>query len=577
MLFAALAVDYDGTLARHGRVADGTVEAVKRVKDRGKKLILVTGRQLSELEFLFDRLALFDVVVAENGALLHFPTTGSSRALSPEPPKELVGLLRAYAVDPLWIGRGVVATWAPNEEKVLRAVRELGLEWNIAFNKGAVMCLPSGVNKASGLKEALAEFKLSPLNAIGIGDAENDHAFLEICGCSAAVENAIDSLKAKVDMVMPRDHGEGVVDLIETWLDQPASPAFQLPRYGVELGRDGDEQSILLGPAGGAVLAAGQSGGGKSRIAAGLIERISARGYQMLILDPEGEHGDVVDAACVGSPERPPAPDEVVELLDNPEANLVLNLLGVDVVDRPAFLYDLLGRVTSLRAERGRPHWLIIDEAHHFLPANTDASALAVPAQMVGAVLITVDPKAVSSAALQSVQSVIAVGPGAGDTIRDYCSALDLQTPDISVDPPGRQEALFWRRSADASPVLLHVTAPIREHKRHTRKYVEGRLSDERSFYFRGPDAKLNLRASNLMAFLELAEGVDAETWLHHLRRGDYSSWFDGVIGDADLAREARAVEADGRDAETTKRAIGDAIRRRYTGHASDRPSQAGR
>ena len=67
---------------------------------------------------------------------------------------------------------------------------------------------------------------------------------------------------------------------------------------------------------------------------------------------------------------------------------------------------------------------------------------------------------------------------------------------------------------------------------------MEGELSKETSFYFRGPEEKLNLRAQNLMVFLQLAQGVDDATWLHHLHQGDYAHWFRTAIKDTDLAEE---------------------------------------
>ena len=60
---------------------------------------------------------------------------------------------------------------------MLETIRDLGLEFQITFNKGAVMVLPAGVNKASGLAAAIGELGLSPLKVVGVGDAENDHAF----------------------------------------------------------------------------------------------------------------------------------------------------------------------------------------------------------------------------------------------------------------------------------------------------------------------------------------------------------------------------------------------------------------
>src|SRR5215469_8807622 len=172
MYFIALATDYDGTLAQHGRVDEPTIAALERLKASGRRLLLVTGRQLEDLKRVFDRLDLFDVVVAENGSLLYFPAAQEERLVAAVPPPELVKALQARGIQPLSVGRGIIATWHPNETTVLDCIRDLGLEWQIIFNKGAVMVLPPGVNKASGLTATLDALELSPLNVIAVGDAE---------------------------------------------------------------------------------------------------------------------------------------------------------------------------------------------------------------------------------------------------------------------------------------------------------------------------------------------------------------------------------------------------------------------
>src|SRR5690606_33251436 len=107
--------------------------------------------------------------------------------------------------------------------------------------------------------------------------------------------------------------------------------------------------------------------------------------------------------------------------------------------------------------------------------------------------------------------------------------------------PPG--QALVWDRRSDRPPFVLSIAPSRTERRRHTRKYAEGALPPDRSFYFRGPAERLNLRAQNLVMFLQLAEGVDDETWDYHLRRGDYSEWVAGSIKDEELAAEIEAVE----------------------------------
>ena len=214
MFFVALAVDYDGTLARDGRVDSATIDALEKVKNSGRKLILVTGRDLTDLRRVFADIAIFDLVVAENGGLLFDPAQKKEDPLAPAPQHQFVEALRARNVSPLSVGRSIVATWEPNETVVLEAIRDLGLELHIIFNKGAVMILPADVSKASGLREALKRMGLSPYNIVGIGDAENDQAFLKTCGCAVAVSNALQSVKENVDFVVG-DHGAGVVELAE--------------------------------------------------------------------------------------------------------------------------------------------------------------------------------------------------------------------------------------------------------------------------------------------------------------------------------------------------------------------------
>jgi haloacid dehalogenase-like hydrolase len=151
LYFLALAADYDGTLAHDGVVDPDTVAAIRRLKTSGRRLILVTGRELPDLQRAFPELAGCDLIVAENGALLYEPGTGHETVLAPAPPEAFVARLRERGVHPLSVGRSIVASWEPMQDVVLETIREFGLELQIVFNKGAVMVLPSGVNKASGL------------------------------------------------------------------------------------------------------------------------------------------------------------------------------------------------------------------------------------------------------------------------------------------------------------------------------------------------------------------------------------------------------------------------------------------
>jgi hydroxymethylpyrimidine pyrophosphatase-like HAD family hydrolase len=218
MHYLALATDYDGTIADDGVVDEPTLAALERLRGGARRLILVTGRDLTNLQRVMPRLDLFDLVVAENGALLYDPANHEVQALGDAPPPAFVERLRELGVAPLWLGRVIVATWGPNEGKVLSAIHDLGLNLQITFNNGAVMVLPVGVTKASGLRGALAQLGLSPLNCIGVGDAENDLAFLDVCGLSVAVANALPSVKERAAFVTTGTRGAGVAELIDQLL-----------------------------------------------------------------------------------------------------------------------------------------------------------------------------------------------------------------------------------------------------------------------------------------------------------------------------------------------------------------------
>lgn len=222
MRYLALATDYDGTLAHDGEIDAATVAAIERYRASGGCAILVTGRELPDLRQVLPALGLFDRIVAENGGLLYDPSTDRERMLAAPSDARLVELLRARGVSPLSVGRTIVATLEPHEHVALEAIHELGLELQVVFNKGAVMVLPSGVNKATGLRAALDELGLPRDRVVGIGDAENDHALLDSCALSVAVANAIPALKAHAHLVTTGARGFGVQELIDRLLQDAA-------------------------------------------------------------------------------------------------------------------------------------------------------------------------------------------------------------------------------------------------------------------------------------------------------------------------------------------------------------------
>jgi hydroxymethylpyrimidine pyrophosphatase-like HAD family hydrolase len=217
MCYYALATDYDGTLATHGRVDEKTIAALERLLASGRKLLLVTGRRRPDIECVFPQHTLFHRVIAENGALVYDPATGRERLLCEPVPGEFVAVLQEQGI-PIAVGRAIVGTTEAHHIKVQELAEQAGLRFEMTLNKGNLMLLPLGVTKATGLNQALKELGLSPRRVIGIGDAENDADLLAACGYGVAVANALPAIKLQAHLVTAGTHGAGVVEVIDAML-----------------------------------------------------------------------------------------------------------------------------------------------------------------------------------------------------------------------------------------------------------------------------------------------------------------------------------------------------------------------
>lgn len=211
----ALASDYDSTLAFEGKVAPQTLDALARLKASGRKLLLVTGRELDDLLAIVPEIHLFHCAVVENGAALYWPSSQRIELLAPPPPKPMLENLRRRGVQPLCVGRSIVATTQQHYDTVQKIIVEMGLAMEIIFNRDSLMMLPAGVNKATGFAKALEQAGVPADQVVGVGDAENDEDFLKLCGIPVAVANAIPKIKQVVHMVTQQEYGLGVVELIE--------------------------------------------------------------------------------------------------------------------------------------------------------------------------------------------------------------------------------------------------------------------------------------------------------------------------------------------------------------------------
>lgn len=224
MVRAALITDYDGTIAHDGVVDEAALAALERLRAAGWCLVLVTGRELGDVQRLMPRLDVFDRVVAENGAVLHTPATGATRLLASPPGPGLAAALAAAGVQPVQCGQVTVATWASHEAQVLSVLATLDLPWRVVHNKGGLMALPPGVDKRSGTLAALLELGVPSARCVGLGDAENDLDLLAACGLPVAVANALPVVKQAAALVLRAERSAGIAELVEHLLQEGPNP-----------------------------------------------------------------------------------------------------------------------------------------------------------------------------------------------------------------------------------------------------------------------------------------------------------------------------------------------------------------
>jgi len=565
MRFHVFATDYDGTLSPYEMVTPDTIESLRKLKSSGRKLVLVTGRQIKDLINLFPEHILFDRIVAENGAILYSPATLEEKVLGNQPPESFIDRLRELKVIPLEIGRVIVATWQPNQTIVLEAIKEAGLEHQVIFNKGAVMILPPGINKSSGLHEALKDLLLSAHNTVAIGDAENDHAMLQSAEIAVAVQNALPTLKAEADWTTINPCNLGVMEVIDQLLlDDLASINLPLTRHDLQMGQKSDNTLFCISPYGNNILVAGSSCCGKTTFTKAFVEQLITGGYQFCLVDPEGDYLDLQGVLNMGNDEQPPVIPEVMKMMRESVQNLVVCVLAIPFYERAAFFQKLLANIADLYKNTGRPHFIIMDEAHHLIPNEINDSGIGAQKELPALFAITTKANLVHRNYLVKVDTLIIMGTSPDLTVAGTKKLIGFTAEIPKNILLQKGEILVWQKRNNQ---LSFVRSELPSHlgRRHKRKYASGDLGID-SFYFTGAERKFNIKASNLMMFIQIAGSIDPETWLFHLYRNDYSKWFRGSIKDEVLASRAEKIECNTTDAELSRNKIFQLIQNRYTG-----------
>lgn len=445
MRFVALAASFDGTLARDGRYDERCIDALRALAATGRKLILVTARELRELLEIFPSARVFDYIVAENGAILHQPATKQSEILAQAPSELLLRELNRRGVEPLAVGSSIVTTTLANEDVVRDAIDRLRLDCQLITNDGMLIVLPADVSKASGVKEALRQLGISAQNLVVIGDAQNDLALFRLAEHAVAVQNADPAIKACADRTTVGGYCDGFLDLARDLME--GDLAYAQPKRHVVLGTLADGSELTLAPYYDSLLICGPRGSGKAALCDEVFEQLLENGYQCCVIGAATRHPSGVPAGVrtYGDASEAPRLTEVIAALEQPTTSVTLNLAALPVESRAVFAEALLVQLQALHDRAGRPHTIIIQDAHGFLhgaPLPGSATRLSEMTR----VYVSTEADRLPTQLLEDVVTAIALGDAR--VPRQFDEFGSTSTVLLRSEVPGsNRRAQAWVRS----------------------------------------------------------------------------------------------------------------------------------
>ncbi len=564
-----LAFDFDGTIAENGVVPPKICTALEQLHASGYVLFLVTGR-LTESVSIGALTDLFTGIVWENGAVLY--DTASHETQLPFGPldRRLVEALAAAGV-PLEHGLAIVSTWAPHNETVWRVINEWGGDAVVIKNKSAIMILPAGAAKGSGLQRLLTICGFSPRNLVGFGDAENDLSLLGLGEYGVAVADAVPSLKAIADLVATQPGPAGVLEVLTGyWLNGQQLEIPLRREIQISIGEDENNVPVFLS---GALLAGnnlgifGDSGAGKSWVAGLLAEGMHHANYQVLLIDPEGDfRGMQVMSEVVafkGGLHTMPSPSVVATVLESVGVSVVLDLSEYPISRRGEYMANLLRLIRPLRERKFRPHWILLEEAQFFLSPFSDhyQPILEVLTPMLaggGWAFVSYSPAQLGDPVLSALSHCLLTRLNEADSIRAVRQQFQLP-----ASIPERIPRQYVWVSGKGMVRLLSNARRV-PHIRHLYKYLDNPLPKQKRFYFRDKHGYLGLEAASLFEYLQLLARLPIESLSYHQARDDFAAWAEGALGDAELAAHLRKLAHRQLTGESLRKALLRCVARHY-------------
>jgi hydroxymethylpyrimidine pyrophosphatase-like HAD family hydrolase len=553
MKFSVLALDFDGTIAKADALDGDVREAIAVLRGLGIVVILVTGRILEDLRRVTGGLHFVDAVVAENGAVVEFPASGYTMRNGSAPNPGFLAALTQVGIR-FEAGAVVVEADAADAHGVLTIIRRLELPLTIAFNRGRLMVLPQTVSKATGLKQALAVLRLSPHNAIGIGDAENDHELLQACEVGVAVAWGSDVLKAAADYVLPGHGPPAVAAYVRGLATKRVLPVPTRTRRRLLLGHTDDGQVLELAVRGRNVLVAGDPKSGKSWVAGLLCEQLILHGYSLCVLDPEGDYVSLEalpGVTVLGGANPLPPPGDVVRALRHADVSVVIDLSRASHDAKFEYMRTMLPALATLRRHTGVPHRIVVDEAHYFLH-DANAPRL-LDLQYNGYTLVSYRASKLHPDALAATQAIVVAresDPHEVQALFALCASCSTRrspadwTDMLGALAIGEAAVLPVTEEAQGDITRIQLAPRLTPHVRHQAKYIDVPVVDSMAFVVWRNGSAPGRRIHTLREFVDVLETTPTSLLRGHLLRHDFSRWIADVFGDYPLAETIREIEA---------------------------------
>ncbi|HWB86867.1 MAG TPA: HAD hydrolase family protein [Bryobacteraceae bacterium] len=575
MKFSVLALDFDGTIAQNDVLDPAVRQAISELRSQGIIVVLVTGRSLEDLLRIAGDLHFVDAIVAENGAVLEFPASGYSTTFGAPPSPLLLDQLKREGIV-FATGRAIVDASASDAARILAVVQRLELPLMLAFNRSRVMVLPQAISKATGIHQALTILRLSPHNAVAIGDAENDHELLKACEVGLAVDWGSEALKASADYVVPGSGPSDVAGYIRQLATGRRVPTPIKTRRRLLLGHTDYGEMLALAVRGRNVLIAGDPKSGKSWVTGLLCEQLILYGYCLCIIDPEGDYTSLEALPGVvvfGGADPLPKPRDLLRALRHPDGSVVIDLSHRSHEEKLDYVRTILPALATLRRLTGLPHRIVVDEAHYFLHGSNVDQMLDL--ELNSYTLATYRASELHPNVLSASEAIVVTresDPAEARALRMLCAGCTGRLDEHEWEQLlerlviGEAAVLPITEEAGGQARRIRLAPRLTPHVRHFAKYIDIPVPESRAFLFWRDGSPTGPRVRTLREFVAGVEHTPTAVFEGHLRRRDFSKWIAGVFGDYPLANSVRDLEDEyshGDDTDICSR-LGEVIRARY-------------